>query len=345
MQAFPEKIENVTVLEELLSRPEPDVVEMMKNLDGDFIFLGVGGKIGPSLAQMAKRACEQAGVSKKIYGVSLFVSEEERQAVEAKGIETIHGDLLDTSFLASLPEAKNVVYMAGMKFGSTENIGLTWAINTYLPGLVAERFKKSRIVAYSTGCVYPLVDIKTGGCTEQDPPVAYGEYAQSSLGRERMFQFGSQKYNTPVTIIRLNYAIDMRYGVLSDIALKVKNNQPVDLEMGHVNVIWQGDANHVVLRAFDIAASPAKILNITGPEILSVRRLVEEFAVLFNTEPIFTGQEADSALLSNSSEAHRLFGYPQVTSKQLVEWLADWINNNRTMLGKPTHFEARDGKY
>ncbi len=345
MKDYPDIITNEEELEELLSRPSAETVELFKKLDGDILFLGIAGKIGPSLAHMAKRACEEAGVKKQITGVSRFSNRDEKAQIEKWGIETIQGDLLDRNFLESLPKVKNVFFLAGMKFGSEENLSLTWAMNSYLPALVAEYFKDSRIVAYSTGCVYSLVSVESGGSKETDNPKPVGEYAQSCLGRERMFEYGSRKYNTPVALIRLNYAVEPRYGVLVDIAAKVKNSQPVDLTMGWFNVIWQGDANNMVLRSMENVASPAWVLNIAGPETLRVRDVALEFGKLFNKEVQFTGNEAETALLSNAEQAFRLFGKPQISIKQVIEWTARWMEEKKKLLGKPTHFEVRDGKY
>jgi len=345
MLSYPEKIENEEQLEELLSRPGGEAIEMFSKLDGDLIFLGVAGKIGKSLASMAKRACDEAGVKKRIIGVSTFDDNEQRAKLEKTGIETINGDLLDTRFTDSLPKAKNVFYLAGMKFGSVDNLSLTWAINTYLPAIVADCFRQSRIVAFSTGCVYPLVHVKSGGSKETDPPEAIGEYAQSCLGRERMFEFGSIRNKTKVALIRLNYSVEMRYGVLVDIALKVKNNQPVDLTMGHFNVIWQGDMNDFVLRSLEQAKSPASVLNITGEEIISVREAAVQFGRLFGVTPVFENSEAPTALLNNASKAFALFGQPKTKVNQVIKWIAQWISDERELLGKPTHFEVRDGKY
>ncbi len=345
MLNYPEKIENEEQLEELLSRPGKEAVEMFKRLEGDLVFLGVAGKIGKSLALMAKRACEKAGVKKKIIGVSMFENDEHRRKFENAGIETIHGDLLDTKFTDSLPKVKNVFYLAGMKFGSVDNLALTWAINTYLPAIVSESFKQSRIVAFSTGCVYPLVPVSSGGSKESDPPEAIGEYAQSCLGRERMFEYGSIRNSTKVTLIRLNYSVEMRYGVLVDIALKVRDKQPVDLTMGYFNVIWQGDMNDFVLRSVEHAGTPAKILNVTGPEILSVKEVAEEFGKLFGVKVRFENKEAATALLNNSRHAYELFGEPKVHVKKVIKWIAGWLADEKTILGKPTHFEVRDGKY
>ncbi len=345
MYSYPEKINSEDQLEELLSEPGKEVIETFSRIEGDIIFLGVGGKIGPSISRMAKRACDQSGIKKSIIGVSLFESEEHRKKIENIGIETIHGDLLDYEFIKSLPGVKNVFFLAGMKFGSVDNLALTWAVNSYLPALVAERFKDSRIVAFSTGCVYPLVPVESGGSLETDSAEPLGEYAQSCLGRERMFEYGSNKYKTPVTLIRLNYAVELRYGVLVDIALKVKNKQPVDLNMGYFNVIWQGDANDLVLRSIEATSSPARILNIAGPEIVSVRKAALEFGKLFGVDVRFTGNEAKTALLSNSTEAFKTLGPTKVHISQIIKWIADWLEKEGRILGKPTHFEVRDGKY
>lgn len=345
MNEYPKKITAEEQLEELLSRPTAEAVELFSRLDGDLIFLGIAGKIGPSLAHMAKRACDQAGVKKRIIGVSRFRDENEKKQIESFGIETIAGDLLDRDFIAGLPRVKNVFFLAGMKFGSMENLSMTWAVNTYMPALVAEHFRESRIVAFSTGCVYPLVPIRSGGSLETDMPLPVGEYAQSCLGRERMFEFGSKKYGTPVALIRLNYAVELRYGVLVDIADKVRSQQEVDLSMGYFNVIWQGDANDVVLRALGYAGSPALILNITGPETLSVREIAKKFARHFGVEAKLVGEEAKTALLSNSKKAYGLYGEPATSIDQVIEWTADWMKEEKRLLGKPTHFEVRDGKY
>jgi hypothetical protein len=345
MNRYPEKIENDAQLDELLSRPGPEVIEMFSQLDGDLIFLGIAGKIGPSLAHMARRACNEAGIKKRIIGVSKFANKEQQNSIGRYGIETIHGDLLDTKFTSTLPSVKNVFYLAGMKFGSVDNLALTWAVNTYLPAIIADHFRQSRIVAFSTGCVYPLVPIESGGSVESDATVAIGEYAQSCLGRERMFEYGSIRNKTEVALIRLNYSVEMRYGVLVDIALKVKNNQPVDLTMGHFNVLWQGDMNDFVLRSLEYTKSPARVLNITGPEILSVKEVAIEFGKLFGVNPVFENREAPTALLNNASQAFSLFGQPKTPVDLIIKWIAQWINDERELLGKPTHFEVRDGKY
>jgi nucleoside-diphosphate-sugar epimerase len=345
MKMYPDKINDLATLEDLLSMPTEAALKMCSDLEGDIMFLGIGGKIGPSLAMMTKRACEKAKVKKRIYGVSLFESDKQRKKIEDMGIQTLHGDLLDMDFIKSLPKAKNVFFLAGMKFGSEENISLTWAVNSYMPALVADHFKESNIVAFSTGCVYPLVPVESGGSLESDPPEPTGEYAQSCLGRERMFEYGSKKNQTRVSLIRLNYSVELRYGVLLDIATRVKNREAIDLSMGYFNVIWQGDMNDMVLRSLEKCESPAKVINITGEEILSVREVAREFGKLLNIKPEFVGAEAKTALLNNPEQAFQLFGRPKVSTRQVIQWIAHWISEGRETLGKPTHYEVRDGKY
>jgi len=332
-------------LEEVLSRPTDADAEAMRALDGDLLILGVGGKMGPSLARRARRAADQAGTKLRITGVARFTNEALRRDLEAAGIATIAADLLDEAQLAALPDTPNIIYMAARKFGSTGDEGYTWAMNTYLPGRVAERFHRSRIVAFSSGNVYPLVPAASGGATEETPVAPIGEYAQSALGRERMFDHFSRRYGTRVAILRLNYAVEMRYGVLLDIGTKVFERRPIDLAMGHANVIWQGDANSVCLRSFPICASPPAVLNLTGPETLSVRQVAARFGALFGAEPILEGREAETALLNNAARCHGLFGLPTVSMDQVIEWTAEWIRHGGPTLHKPTHFEVRDGKF
>jgi nucleoside-diphosphate-sugar epimerase len=332
-------------LEEILSRPSDADAEAIAKLDGDLLILGVGGKMGPSLARRARRAAEKAGIQKKILAVARFSDANLRDALESDGIATLITDLLEPGALAKLPDLPNVIFMAARKFGTTGSEDLTWAMNTFLPGLVAERYRSSRIVAFSTGNVYPLRNGTQGGATESTSVAPESEYAQSVLGRERMFEYGSRQWNTPVTILRLNYAIDLRYGVLHDIAAAVFEGRPVSLRMPLVNVIWQGDANSACLRSFAHCQSPPAILNIAGRETLSVRYLAEEFARRFKVQPLFTGDESSSALLSNGAKAHQLFGYPSVTVPEMIEWTAAWISAGGSRLNKPTHFEVRDGKF
>jgi nucleoside-diphosphate-sugar epimerase len=338
-------IRTVEQLEERLSRPIPADVTAMSKLDGDVLILGAGGKMGLSLSLLARRAADEADVQKRIIAVSRFADESVRHQFSSQNIETISCDLLETGTLDSLPSVRNVIFMAARKFGTTGLEHLTWATNTFLPGRVAERFRDSRIVAFSTGNVYPLRRVRDGGACESDPVDAQGEYAQSALGRERMFEYGSHRWGTPVTILRLNYAVELRYGVLVDIAQAVLERRPVDLRMGFVNVIWQRDANSYCLRSVAHSQSPPFILNISGPETLSVREIAETFGRHFSIEPIFTLEESDTAVLSNSARAHELFDCPTVKPSEIVDWVADWVANERPTLNKPTHFQTKDGKF
>jgi nucleoside-diphosphate-sugar epimerase len=332
-------------LEDRLSEPSQADARAMAVLEGDLLILGVGGKMGPSLARRARRACELAGVKKRIIGAARFSTPGTREFLEASGVETIQADLLDPQALADLPDAANVIFMTGRKFGSTGSEHLTWAMNVYQPGAAAERFQRSKIVAFSSGNVYPLMPVLQGGATESTPPAPVGEYAQSALGRERMLEYFSSRHGIPVTILRLNYAIDLRYGVLLDVGQKVFERRPVNLSMGHANVIWQGDANSICLQSFALCQSPPAILNLTGPETISIRWLARRFGERFGVDPILEGTEAETALLNNAARCHRLFGYPSVTVEQMIEMVADWIGLGGATLNKPTHFETRDGKF
>jgi hypothetical protein len=332
-------------LEDRLSRPAAADISAMAALEGDLLILGVGGKMGPSLALLARRAADQAGVDKRIIAVSRFADESLRRRLSTQNIETISCDLLEPGARTKLPDAKNVIFMAARKFGTTGSEHLTWAMNTFLPGLVAERYRDSRIVAFSTGNVYPLSPVGRRGSVESDPVDAQGEYAQSALGRERMFEYGSHRWGTSVTLLRLNYAVELRYGVLVDIAVAVFERRPIDLRMGYVNVIWQRDANSYCLRCFPHCQAPPLILNITGPETLSVRSIAEHFGRKFGIQPAFTHEESDTALLSNAAKAHDLFGCPTVSAADVMEWVADWIMRDGPVLNKPTHFTTRDGKF
>ncbi len=340
-----ERIDTEEQLEDVLSEPTPDVVEAVRALDGDLMLLGVGGKMGPTLARLARRALDAAGSRRRVIGVSRFSTGGLERELNRVGVETIACDLLEEGVASSLPDVPNVIYLVGMKFGTTGAEALTWAMNVYLPGVIAHRFRRSRIVALSTGNVYPLTPVASGGPTEDHPVGPIGEYAQSCLGRERMFQYGSQRYGTKVVLIRLNYAIDLRYGVLLDIARRVRDGVPVDLGMAHVNVIWQRDANAIILRAFDLCDSPPAVLNVTGPEAVSVRDIARRFGERFGVEPRFTGCEGDTALLSNAARCCRLFGPPPVSLDRMIEWVAHWVMIDGRTLGKPTHFEQRNGKF
>lgn len=334
-----------TALEELLSRPTAAVVETMASLDGDLMLLGAGGKMGPSLARLARRAFDQAGGRRRVIAVSRFSEAGLEGALEADGIETISCDLFDPGRLARLPEVPNLIYMAGQKFGTTGEAARTWAVNAYLPGAVAERFRQSRIVAFSTGNVYPLWPIGGNGPAETDPTEPIGEYARSALARERVLEFFSRRHGTPMALLRLNYAIEPRYGVLRDIADTVRAGLPVDLAMGRVNVIWQRDANAVALLALRHCAVPPLVLNVTGRPAHAVRWIAQEFGRRFGTEASFAGAEADSALLSDAARAEALFGAPEMGIAEMIDRVAEWVELGGRSLGKPTHFEARDGRF
>ncbi len=331
--------------EDVLSAATPAVVDALAHVRGDLLVLGVAGKMGPTLARMAQRAFATGGGKQRVIGVARFSDPAARQKLEGWGIHTIAADLLDESALARLPDASHVMFMAGMKFGSTGNEPLTWAMNTHLPALVCRRFPASRIAAFSTGNVYGLTPLAGGGSIESDAADPVGEYAMSCLGRERMFQHFSRAAGTPVSILRLNYACELRYGVLVDLAQKVWGNVPVDLAMGNFNVIWQGDANAMALASFARAGSPAFVLNIAGPETLSVRRVCQQFARLMGRDVRFVGAESPDALLNNGQLGHRLYGYPRVSAEQMILWTAEWVMRGGATLNKPTHFEARSGKF
>jgi dTDP-4-dehydrorhamnose reductase len=328
-----------------LLQPSSALVADMAKIEGDIIILGAGGKMGPALAKLVREAIDRSGLPRTVIAVSRFSEPGLRQELDEKGITTISADLLDDRQLQSLPDTRNVLYLAGTKFGTTGNEPYTWAMNSYLPGRVAEKYKHSNIVVFSTGNVYPLTPVVQGGASETDPPGPLGEYAQSCLGRERIFQYSSSKFNTPILIYRLNYANDLTYGVLLEIARSVKADKPIDLRMGNVNVIWQGDANEIAIRSLLHCSTPSKILNVTGPEILSVRWIAQEFGKLFEKTPLFTGEEQSTALLSNAAECSRLFGYPTAPPKRMIELLAAWIDQGGATIDKETHFQERTGKY
>ena len=334
-----------TELEDHLSRPTPADVDTVRNLDGDFMLLGAGGKMGPTLAMRIQRAINEAGSSQRVIAVSRFSEERVRETLVDAGIEILSTDLLDEQALFDLPDAANIIYLAGRKFGSSGNPGLTWAMNVLLPARVVDRFRDSRIAALSSGNIYPLMPTTSKGASEDTPVGPVGEYAQSILGRERLFEYGAQAYGAKVINLRLNYALEPRYGILVDIGTKVFNGEPVDVTMPAVNFIWQGDANSYVLRSLPLATSPASVLNIAGPEILRVRDIATAFAQRFNKPLTITGEEAPTALLNDGSRAHQLFGKPLSSWQQAFDWTCDWIATNGRLLGKPTHFEARDGKF
>jgi nucleoside-diphosphate-sugar epimerase len=341
-EKLPDRFESAEALEEYMTRPSPALVADLARAPGDILVLGVAGKMGPTLARMARRAA----ADKNVIGVARFSEKGVREALDNAGVETMQADLLDRSALEKLPRPANVVFMAGRKFGAAGNVPLTWAMNVQVPAMVAEVFKASRIVVFSTGCVYPFVPVDSGGATEETPPIPPpGDYATSCVGRERMFEYFSDQYKTAGRLFRLNYAIDMRYGVLHDIGRKVRDGETIDLSMGHANVIWQGDANEVALRCLAHATTPTSPINVTGPETFAVADVAARFGKLLGKTPIFSGMPAATGWINNSARMLKEFGPPKVPLQKMIEWNADWLSRDMATINKPTHYEIRDGKY
>jgi nucleoside-diphosphate-sugar epimerase len=334
-----------TELDEALSRPSAAVIHALENCPGDVAILGAGGKMGPTVARMVRRAADQLGEPRRVLAVSRFSSGPLADQLADAGVEIERADLTDWASLASLPETPNVIFLAGQKFGTRSLPATTWVTNAVVPALVADRFRASRIVALSTGNVYPLTPARAGGSREEDALGPVGEYAWSCLARERVLEHASRARGTRVAIVRLNYAVDLRYGVLVDLALKVAQGTPIDLRMDFVNVIWQRDAVAQIIQCLATAAVPPFVVNVAGPEVLSVRDLAHEFGRLLGREPVFAGTEAGDALLSNSTRAQSLWGLPSVPASRLVAWVADWVANGGVTLGRPTHFEQREGSF
>lgn len=338
---MPDRFDSVEALDAFLSKPDADVVADLAEIDGDILVLGASGKMGPTLARMARRAAPD----KAVYGVARFSDPAQEAWLRSHGVEPIKADLMDPAAIAALPQARNVILMVGFKFGATAAAARTWATNTLLPAQIAATLSDRRLVAFSTGCVYPFVDVTSGGATEDTPLTPPGEYANSCVGRERLIEWQAAHHNTAALLFRLNYAIDCRYGVLHDLAGKVLTGEAIDLTTGYVNVIWQGDANAMALRSLAHVDTPARPLNVTGPETLSVRWLAEEFGARLGKTPVFTGIEAPSAWLNNAAQAFRLMGYPKVPLSRMLDWVAEWAAGAMPDLGKPTGFDVRDGNY
>jgi len=332
-------------LDDFLAVPTAGVIETLRHHGADVLVAGTGGKMGGTLCLMLAAAMQQAGLARKVMAVSRFSSPESRALLESRGVQTIPCDLIDRAAVGALPDAPLVIFMAGQKFGTSDQPELTWAMNTVVPANIAERYRGSRIAAFSTGCVYSLTTVESGGSREDSPTAPPGEYAHSCLGREGVFGNFSKRNGTPVALVRLNYSLEPRYGVLVDIGQRILSGQPVDLGMGHVNLIWQRDACAHAIQCLDLAASPAVPVNVTGPDILSVRRLAEELGRRLGKAPSFSGSESDLAWLNNAAWSHSKFGPPSTPLADTLDWTAAWLLEGGHTLGKPTHFEASDGKF
>lgn len=340
-EGLPDLIHTEDELEELISRPTQGLVDDLAQVDGDLVVLGVAGKVGPSLARMAKRAAPD----KRVIGVARFSEPGLRDQLEGWGIETIRCDLLDADAVADLPKAANVVYMAGKKFGTNDDPSFAWAMNTLVPATIASHYRAARIVAFSTLCVYPFGVVAHNGWDERVQPKPVGDYANSCVGRERAFEYGSHKFGTAGRLARLNYAIDLRYGVLHDIASWVYRGEPIPIATGHASVIWQGDANAQILRCLKHATVPTSPINIGGPEQASVRAIAIAFGEKFGRAPIFEGEEQATGWVNSTFQAQRLFGYPNVPLARMIDWVAHWVENDMPIYGKPTRYEVRDGLF
>ena len=331
-------------LNELLVTPSDRLVADIAAIKGDIMVLGAGGKMGPTLCILAKKAIERAGIAKRVIAVSRFSDCETLVLLHENGVETISADLLDMDALNVLPDVENIIFMAGRKFGTDGGSEyLTWAMNATLPSFVAYRFRRANIVIFSSGNVYPIVPVAGGGCTEADKPMPSGEYPMSVLARERAFEYASHKYGTRVFNYRLNFAVDLRYGVLFDCAKKIMDGTPISLDTPCFNFIWQGSANEMAIRALLHTASPMRTMNITGPETVSIKKAALKLGEYLGKAPIFAGEEGDSAFLSDASLAMETFGYPEVSAGTLIRWQAEYLLSGSRTLDKPTHFEERKG--
>ena len=344
--AIPDKVAGETTLERLLTTPRPELIKDLRTGSGDLVVLGAGGKMGPSLAKLARAGLDAAGrTGDVVHAVSRFPDDSLRRDLAEAGVNAIPFDLVANDDLSPLPDAAGVIHMVGAKFGAGNNPSWAWEVNAALPDRVARRYRTSRIVTLSTGNVYPFVTPGSGGATEATPPEPVGEYAQSCLGRERVFGFAARTWGIPLSVIRLNYAIDLRYGVLADIAARVLAGEAVPITTGHVNVVWQGYANEVVLRSLTHANTEVFTINLTGPELLEVRDVAHRFAELFGTDARFTGSPGPTALLSDSTRCMKMFGRPDVTADRLIQWQARWMLDGLPMTGKPTKWAVRDGRF
>ena len=342
---LPGSIQTESALDEILTTPSAALIEFIKTVSSPLLVLGAGGKMGPTLAVLARRAADEAGHPLDIVAVSRFSNAQSREWLEARGVKTLSCDLLDAAAIARLPDAPNIIYLVGLKFGTAQNPAATWAINTLVPAHVCERYPRSRIVALSTGNVYPQSEVSRGGSVETDPLTPLGEYANAAVGRERIFEFYSRRQNTPITLLRLFYAVELRYGVLADIARKVHAGEPVALGNGSFNCIWQRDSNELILRSLPLAAVPASAYNLCRPEVFSIREIATRFGELLGRAPGFSGSETGTALLGNSAKLRAAVGSPVTPMESVLRWIAEWVKHGGRDLGRPTHFEVRDGKY
>jgi nucleoside-diphosphate-sugar epimerase len=342
---LPETIRTEEELTEVMTRPRPVLVEFMRTLTSPLVILGAGGKMGPTLAILARRAAQKAGCSLEIIAVSRFSDQQSRLFLESHGVKTLSANLMERDTFASLPDTDNLVYLVGLKFGTATNPAQTWATNALIPAYTAERYPRARIAALSTGNVYPLILIAGGGSQENDPLTPAGEYSNACVARERILEFYSAKNQTPMTLLRLSFALDLRYGVLVDIAFKVFRGEAVDVSMSHMNCIWQGDANEMIIRSLGLAATPPLALNLVGSQHYSIRATAQHFGELMGKPVNFTGVEAETAFLSNNQRLQALLGEPPTPVETVMRWTAGWVMANGRLLNKPTHFEVRDGGY
>lgn len=345
MEGTPAKMRNEEELDEVLTRPSARLQEFIRTVESPLVVLGAGGKMGPTLAVLAKRAAESAGHALEVIAVSRFSNAQAREWLEKRSVKTVPCDLLEREQVARLPQSPNVVYLVGLKFGTSQNPALTWAVNTIVPALVAERYGKARIAALSTGNVYPMVPVERGGATESNPLTPLGEYPNAAVARERVLQYFSDRNRTSMAILRLFYAVEMRYGVIADIARKVHAGEEIELANGHFNCIWQGDANEMILRSLSLAESPATVWNLCHPEILSVRAVAHELGQMLGRQPRFRGKESPTALVANANAISEKLGRPGTPLPEVMQWTADWVQSGGRDLGRPTHFEVRDGQY